>query len=94
MSSQKLWVFCGAMVGGVRPKFQICYLLRVKQHFAFCYPLLANNIFPVFSDLRLLPGVLVSIFLELIEHRRNFGPSLFNSVNLNNSEVEVDAPLN
>ena len=59
MSSQKLRVFCGAIVGGVRPNFQTCYLLRVKQRLAFCCPLLPNKLFFVFCDIVFLPGVLV-----------------------------------
>ena len=49
---------CGRLVGGVGPKMKSCYLLRVKQRLAFCCPLLPNKLFSVFSDLRLLPGVL------------------------------------
>ena len=39
---------CGRLVGGVGPKFQTCYLLRVKQRLAFCCPLLPNKLFSVF----------------------------------------------
>ena len=55
---KKLRVFCGAIVGGVRPKMKSCYVLRVKQRLAFCCPLLPNKLFFVFWEVRLLPGVL------------------------------------
>ena len=54
-----VWRMCGRLVGGVRPKFQTCYLLRVKQRLAFCCSLLPNKLFSVFWKVRLLPGVLV-----------------------------------
>ncbi len=57
--TESVWHMCGRLVGGVGPKMKSCYLLRVKQRLAFCCPLLPNKLFSVFSDLRLLPGVLV-----------------------------------
>ena len=58
--TKSVWRMCGRLVGGVGPKMKTCYLLRVKQSFAFCCPLWPTKISPCFDALEPCRGYSLS----------------------------------